>query len=604
MALQPTLTSPLGLLALLGLVPLIILYFIRPDPTELRLPTTRFLVEDSDEGGQDPVLRRITQWLLLLLQALVVLALAVSLAGPSVSTTEQVSAASTLIVVDGSASMGTQTSSQTGTGTRFAAAVDIAKQATSGETTVLFSGAAPRVVAANATSEEARAKLDELRVTDAPGDLRSAISQATSRAGAETRLLVISDFADSSDWRAAIAAAQARGLDVSIRQVSGGGTDNVGIVGQQFTNQRVTFSVKNTGTEPAERTVRFDNRTRRLQLQPGDVATATFSIPPGGARAVLEPRDSVPADDVASVGAPVSPTVDVLLLTNDGNRNLRTALQVMDTVNLTVRNPPAPITDDYDVVVFGRVDRERLLDSTLATTREMNRDGSGVVVQARPDLETYGYGSLLPMEPTGVQNTTGVGTVAESELTRGFEFSAPDRHVTGSVRNGRAVVELADGSPLLATGQRGSGRVLYYGYMPSQSSFDEEYRYPVFWKRAIFWAADRDRLPEYNYETGARLQFDNTTTVRTPTGERRTDAVRLGRAGFYVTADRRVGASLLRPDESNVTTPSVASVPTDWNFSAGPTTQQVSRDLTPLLVALALLVLLGEVAYLRWRGDL
>jgi hypothetical protein len=49
---------------------------------------------------------------------------------------------------------------------------------------------------------------------------------------------------------------------------------------------------------------------------------------------------------------------------------------------------------------------------------------------------------------------------------------------------------------------------------------------------------------------------------------------------------------------------SLASVPTDWNFSAGPTTQQVSRDLTPLLIALALLVLLGEVAYLRWRGDL
>jgi hypothetical protein len=173
------------------------------------------------------------------------------------------------------------------------------------------------------------------------------------------------------------------------------------------------------------------------------------------------------------------------------------------------------------------------------------------------------------------------------------------------------LVSTTDRSPLLATARYRTGRVLYTGYLPGETAFEFSYRYPVFWKRATNWLADRPPLSDLNRQTGETLQVTNGTSVETPRGTVTTTVVPLREAGLYRSGDTTVSASLLDTTESNVTAAPIDSGAGsgeggdgDANATdAGLGNYSVEQDLTPLAVALALLVVLGELAYLRYRGD-
>lgn len=595
-----SLAFPLGLAALLALVPLIVLYLIQPDPRHLELPTMQFLADDPDEGGANPVVERLRRNLLFLLQVLAIALLALALASPYVMTTQAASAQQTVVVVDASASM--QTGG--GDGARFAAARERAKEAVGTPTTVIVAGASIQTAVTDAAPGEARTVIDGLTPTDAPADLRGAVAQAASLTGSEGRVVVVSDFATDDDWQSAVQAARARGVDVTLAQVGGGKTENVGIIDRRFTNERVILSVKNTGSSPARRTVSMGSASQSISLRPGDVTTVTFPLPAESTTAALSPRDAFRTDDVAHVTVPEKQRLRVLLLTNREDRYLRTALSVLPSVELTVARPPEPgLGTDYDIVIVSGVDRTRLLKTTVEKIHDVLENGGGVAIQAQPDVAQLGFGDTLPIQARGVTNTSGIGRIGQHRLTRGFEFPAPDRHLAAQVVRGTALVETEDGSPLLATANRAGGRVLYYGYLPDEPAFRYGYRYPVFWKEATNWLGGRASLSDLNRQTGETLDFGNLTTVQTPTGERRAASIRLDAVGMYTSEDRRASASLLDARESNVTAPKI-DVATGGRNASASAGFQVRQDLTPVALALVLLVVLGELGYLRYRGDI
>jgi hypothetical protein len=601
MALQDVFLTPLGLLALAAAVPIVLLYLVRPDPREVTLPTLRFLGEESGRDRTNPFVERLRRNLLLLLQLLAVAAVALSLASPYVAVSESETVRETAVVVDASASMQTTADG----GTRFARAVSAAREAVTGTTSVVVAGATPRVALRRGDAATARQTLDGLAPTDAPGDLRSAIATASALAGEEARIVVVSDFADDTAWADAVRAARGRGLRVELRQFAGGGADNVGIVDRSFDDGEVTVAVENFGTAEATRTLTFAGSRRRLTLAPGDRGTATFDVPAGGGEARLTPGDSMPADDAAYVAAPADGSVDVLLLTNDRNRFLAAALSVVDEVSLTIKSPPTVVEDDYDVVVYSNLDPDDLLPGNVEAGRRVIENGGGVAVQAGTTLSPK-LGDLVLVAPQGVKSSPTVSRVADAPLTAGIRFSPPERYLAGPLRRGEALVELEDGSPLIATDRRGAGRVLYYGYIGSASAFKYNYQYPVFWKRAVFYLADRRPLAELNRETGGTLSFTEPRTVQTPGGSVTTDAVRLDAAGVYVAGDERVAASLLSPAESDVAARPL-SARRDRGDEAVPATteqRQVPRRLGWVAALAAVLVVLGEVGYLYRRGDL
>ncbi|SDM94463.1 N-terminal double-transmembrane domain-containing protein [Halogranum gelatinilyticum] len=599
MVLDNVLLSPLGLLALLATLPLILLYLIRPDPAERDLPTMRFLTDDRGEDASTPVFERLSRSLLLLIQLAAIVLLATSLATPYTLVSESSTVQETVVVVDGSASMATDS----GGSTRFDRAVAAAGDAPTSVTSVVFVARQGEVVLRDGTPEQARGALDDLSVTDVSGDLRDGIAQASAVAGEEARIVVYSDFADDGGWEEAVEAARARGLLVDLRQFDGGGADNVGIVDRSFTGREVTVTVKNFGDSEAERTLSLGGQRESLTLGAGDVVTRTLAVPAGGGTVALSPGDSFPTDDTAAVAAPEDATVDVLLLTNDRNRYLATALSVIPEVELTVESPPANVEGTYDVVVYSNIQEGRLLRGNVADGEAALANGGGVVVQAQEGMPNR-YVELLPVEVSDAVDGGSVGAVANDELTRDISYPPPERHLVAETADGtRTLVGLTDGSPLVATAERDGGRVLYYGYLEDASSFKFNYQYPVFWKRAVFYLAGRDPLPTLNRPTGDQLRFAEERTVRTPSGTVTARMVSMDEQGFYEVDGRRYGAALLSESESAVATDPLDER-TEGSVRSREEDRQVPDPLTEWVALGALGVVVVELGYLRRRGDL
>lgn len=591
--------SPLGFLALAALVPVIVLYLVQPDPRRLELPTVQFLSEADRRDEANPFIQRLRRSLLLLVQLLVLALLATSLATPYVAVSEQTTVEETVLVIDASASMATQADGET----RFGRALAAAREDVTGTTSIVHASSETRVPLRTGTAAEAEAALDGLSVTDTEGNLRSGISEAAAIAGEDAQILVYSDFADQSAWDAAVQSARARDLRVELRQFAGGGTDNVGIVDRSFSGQEVTVTVANTGDEPAERTLSLADQDQLLALQPGDVTTATFAVPAGGGELRLAPGDSFPTDDVAPVAASTDPTIDVLLLTNDRNRYLATALSVIDPVNLTIESPPTTVEGTYDVVVYSNVQTERLLRGNVETGRDALADGGGVAVQAQ-GVMPEAYGDLSLLVPNGTARNPTLAPPAEDELTREITFPPPDEYVTGELRAGRSLVETRDGTPIVATAERSGGRQLYYGYIEAASPFKHTVQYPVFWKRAVYYLAGRDPLATRNPAAGERRRFANGTTVDTPGSTVTADSLVLDRVGYYEVDDRRLGVALESERESDVGAASLESRRESGEGPAREEDRRIPRPISGLVALAALAVAVLEVAYLRRRGDL
>jgi hypothetical protein len=603
---------PLGLVALLSVVPLLVLYLVRPEPTRLRLPTVEFLRRE-ETGTDRPAFRRLRRNLLLLVQVLVLVLLVLALAAPYVTTLGTAGVEETAVVLDTSASM---TATDAGGGSRFDRAVGLARGSFVPTTSLVTTAPTPRVRLGRGGEADAVDTLGSVAVTEATGDLAGAISQATAVAGDGARIVVVSDFAGDPAWRAAVATARARGYTVRLRAV-GGRLDNVGIVGAEFDRTSVTVSVRNYADEELDRTVSLGDRRERLTLAPGDVGRATFPVPAGNSVVELSPGDPFTVDDRLPIAGPDRASIRVLVLTNGEDRFLVTALSVLEEVDLTVARPPTTVSEGYDVVVFSNVAPDRLLASTRETVEEtvrddvrehQIRDGGGVVVAAQPDLGRVPYGPLLPVTVNGTGQNPSVQSRGDT-LTEGIRFPPPDRYLRAELEPGASAALRANDSPLLARGRLGEGRTLYYGYLPSASEFGFTYQYPVFVKRLVYEAAGREPLPATNLPAGSTLSVPNDTRVAGPDGERAAGgAVRLDRVGVYRVGDRRYGVSLSSETESNVSAsgPTADTRPGDLDGATGVTEERLRRplDLSPLAALGALVAVFCELAVLRRRGDI
>lgn len=605
MALGEFFLTPLGLLGLLSVVPLVVLYLLRPRPRLVTLPTFAFLAVDDEQATRHRFIERLQRDALFLFQLLALVGVSLALATPYLAVPSAAVTEETVLVVDASASMAVEN----GGTTRFARAIASASDAAVGATTVVVAETAPRVVLRDGSPAAARTSLRSLRVTDAPGDLGAAVTTATSVASPEARLVVVSDFAGTS-WQAAVEEARAAGWTVELRQFNAGGADNVGIVDLSFADGRVAVTVQNTGSVTAIRQLGFDGQTRSIQLVPGDVAVETFDVPAAGGTLRLSPGDSFPSDDVAYVATPERATVRVLVITNDENRYLTTALELVDEVDLTVVTPPAVVTGSYDVVIFSEVAPQRLLRGDLALARDTLARGGGVAVLGQAELADMRYGDLLLVQAsTEVGSTERVVTI-DDPLTAGIDFTGGE-YVEGSTKSGRVLVAAADGTPLVAVAESGGGRILYYGYLEERSPFRFNYLYPVFWKRSTLSLAGRASLDELNYPTGDRLTFVDEQTVDGPSGRLTAATVPLSRAGFYTIegggvggSDERIGVSLLDNRESAVVADPVTNDVVAGGAVGEAAIATVPLDLTPVIVGVVLAVLAGELLFMRRRGDL
>ena len=587
------LANPLGLLGLAALVPLVVLYLVRPDPRRYDLPTVEFLTAGDGDSSRQRLRDRFRVSPVFLLQALVLVAIPLALAGPQVPLPGG-SAGETVVVLDTSASMATTD----GESTRFERAVDTAEDATGDRTTLVTSAPDPSIEIAGGGRDATAAALSQVSVTDTEGDLRRAIRVAADANDDPRRIVVVSDFVDGTDWEAAVESVRAGGNEVVLRRTGGGGRNNVGIVDLSVTATEATAVVTNGGETEQTRDVSLGGSTETVTLAPGDVTEVALPIPPGGGELRLSPGDSFPTDDVAYVGAPSDREIDALVVTNDENVYLTTALDVMGDVRVDVAEPPVNDARGYDVVVFSNVDPERVLEGTIADVRREVEDGAGVVVQSQPDIAEVGYGGLSLLDPGEVGVQTDVRTVESHPIVDGVGFVPARAYVSGDLRRGTALAVADDGSPMIAVDDVGAGRAVYYGYVEDDSAFKFDYRYPVFWRSVMTHAAGRTPIEELNRATGETIEFGGETVVETPGGTVETARIEATEAGFYSASGERYGVSLRSPTESAAVSEPIEAETGTLETGATP------QSLTPWLALAALLVGVLELGYLKYRGEL
>lgn len=314
--------SGLGLLGLL--LPLALLYVLKVQ-RERRVVPSVWLWQAAlrDLSARSPF-KRLTPSVPLILETLALIALALALAGP-VTRSSRLHAARVALVVDVSASMGTQEGSETRLALAIGAARGVLQRTEPGtELMVIAAGREPELVC---PFERDRARVEaallRLTVREVEGQLGRALNlgldQLRQRGGGKVFVVTDGAIADSDPLTAPP-------LPVEVIRV-GAVTDNAAIVRADIgrTKDPVTgverveafAQIGNFGSKPrdlfvtlAQRNVLEPLASRRIHLEPNERGAVVlgFDATPGDAgkplTLELSPPDALPIDDRASLVVP------------------------------------------------------------------------------------------------------------------------------------------------------------------------------------------------------------------------------------------------------------------------------------------------------------
>jgi hypothetical protein len=285
-----------------------------------------------------------------------------------------------------------------------------------------------------------------------------------------------------------------------------------GIVGQP---QRITYRLDDQGVsgERANVVVRRDGQTiNQRTVLSGQTVTVDIDIPHAGPN-IVEIEASPLADELTPVNNRAVVSIDgvrdklrVLLVSGEphaGERTWRNLLKSdasIDLVHFTILRPPekqdgTPINElsliafptrelfvqkigEFQLIIFDRYARQGVLPiSYFENIARYVRNGGAVLVAAGPDYASNTsiwrtpLDNVLPAEPVGVNEQGFHARLSEAgkrhPVTRGLEGAASEppkwsrffrqidtRNVTGS-----AVMDGADGKPLLVLSRQEEGRV-------------------------------------------------------------------------------------------------------------------------------------------------
>jgi hypothetical protein len=572
----------MALLGLLSIIPLIIIYLIRPRPKEIRFSATQFLREGEVE--RSAVLSRLINDPLFWVQLLVLLSLSVAAAGPFI--TETGLASSHLVVVlDGSASM--QASS------RALPLIDPYLDKYQ-RISIVLAGAMPLTALSDGSPSEARAALQRQQPKAVSADLSSAMTLAGSLlAGEGGHMLVVSDFiswmGDDPDATRKILQADGRVSIVFADSYQGG--DNLALVeawdvpGPGYVNH--TALVHNYGlARVVPITIRgpsgADSRT--VQLASGGDNYLSFTAYPGVNEISLDQEDAVAWDNHAYVYVPDLAQKRVLYLGEEGPA--LAALRSLPNVKVETSGE----FNSFDLIV---VARNASLDGKL------NRyiDGGRVIFIAS-DQESPEY---LPVRVTGEQAGPASLWVRSEGFAKGVHFDEIGlfRFPEAAPRRGSTTLVEANGQPILSYWRLGKGMVIYSG-LEMDSDFYLRPEYPIFWYQMVNWITGVPDIIEANRKTGEIIHLGETTPVETPSTSLAASTLLLDEVGVYRFSGKAVAANMYDPQESSLQRKNGVDA---GAFVGGSRETIVETDLSNWIIALAALAILLELAIMRRRRE-
>ncbi|HUS75728.1 MAG TPA: BatA and WFA domain-containing protein [Methanothrix sp.] len=576
-------SNSMALLGLFSIIPLIIIYLIRPRPKEVRFSATQFLREG--EAERSAVLSRLINDPLFWVQLLVLCTLSVAAAGPF--TVEEGPASSHLVVVlDGSASM--QAS--------FSRALQMIEPYLDKyqRISIVLAESMPLTVLQEGTPAEARDALRLQKAKAVSSDLSSGMTLASSLlAGEGGHMLVVSDFISwtGDDPQATRKILQADGRVSIVFADSYQGGDNLALVeawdvpGPGYVNH--TALVHNFGpARVVPLTIRGPggSTSRTVQMAGGADYYLSFTAHPGVNEISLDLEDAVAWDNHAYVYVPNLAKKRVLYRGEEGPA--LAALQSLPNVQAETSGQ----LSNFDLIV---VARNASLDG------ELNRyiDGGRVIFIAS-DKESPEY---LPVRVTGEQAGPASLWVRSEGFAKGLHFDEIGifRFPQAASRKGSTTLVEANGVPILSYWRLGKGMVIYSG-LEMDSDFYLRPEYPIFWYQMVSWITDVPDITQSNRKTGEVLHLGETAIVETPSTSIFASNLLLDEVGVYRFQGKAVAANMYDSRESSLQRKNGVDA---GQFVGGSRETIVEKDLSNWVIALAALAILLELVVMRRRRE-
>jgi len=570
-----------GLAALAGIIPLTIIYLLKPRPKNVILPSLMFVRRISQNvlDSRRTISKKITDPLFFI-QLLALILLSTAIAGPLL---EEVKADSekVVIIIDSSASMTAQD--------RADSARAVAIDSLAEENTIITAESIPVVLAKALDADDAKGVIDSLEMKNTPGDIPKAILTVINEKENENgKIVVISDF---ENWAGRtpetyIRIANTKNMELEFRQV-GNKTANYAIVDGYLKD-------RNDGTYEYTCTVKnFNNKSADLDIQlesPADSSSGTkvsspvrlagfgaqqikFSnIPQGTSTVEILNEDAIPCDNIAYISIPEVKPKKILVLTDPeeaaGKSPLITAISLLPDIHLDVRQDLPDNVTEYDtVIVNSRSESLSTLD--VLEIVAYAKSGKDLIVIGNEclydSLQMRGLYSILPVDIISVEDegshtieTVGSGKNIFEDVM--FSEVYLRRFLVTTPKEGASVLAEVKGTgPLVSMQNIKNGTVAYVGFSDTTgkdawNNFATTPTYPVFWVKLLRYMWGVGDISETNVNTGRYQAFDQGVLIITPTETISSSFVYYDECGLYSLNQKTVAANLYDSMESNTFT--------------------------------------------------
>lgn len=590
--------NPGGLWALLFLVPLIILYLIRPKPKLLAIPSLMFFLKSSGIRRLNSFLKQITHDWLFLIQLLLLLGLVLTFAHPFTKYQHDVTASNTVIVLDVSAS----SQAAEGSRSRFDLSIAQTKKVLGSKNTIILAKDVPFIVLQDASAEDASKFLNSLT----PKSTISRIGEAVILAGEtlkEGRVVVISDFINTGGQDPDIAKAvlESKGLVVDFINIAGSPRKNVGIVQFDAGNDQCTVYVKNYFTELEKFNLRIGSTVVPMSVPAGGIETFSFKTPAGVAKLELDVSDDFAVDNFAFLSAPAGGKAKVLLITNNESTFLKNALLASGELDVTVTEPPVISEGDFDVIVIHNVDPAQVLPGTYEDILQRAENGVTVIVGVQDESDRIDYRGLLPVKITGKSDGGFVNVEQLNRFTKNIDFGAVTNVFLAEPLGEQSIIASVNQIPVITVKPVGVGKLVYFGIF-EDSEFKYAPHYPIFWTELMKFVTEQQDVRNLNFKAGDTLILDKEQKIKTPSKTLKRAALVLDEVGVYELEDRVIAVNLVDELESNINLEkSIGTKSVEYELKPVKETREFPLDIW--LLVLALFFVVFEVFFVKYRGD-
>ncbi len=595
---------PAGLYAIYLIIPLIILYLIRPKPRVEKIPSLMFFLRELQfRGFKKTFFVTLLRNLLFLIQLLALVALAVAVMKPYINVPESIAVEHTVIVVDISAS--SQTIMPDGR-TRFEKEIDLAKKSIGKKNTIIAAGRVPEIVIENANPEDTESALSTLQPKDVPTHLYDALVFAGDLLkDKKGKVAVFSDFIDTNvevDLDVARKMLESLGIFVEFNSVASPAR-NIGIVDMTIEEDNSRVVVKNFNEQEAKVPIKVNTLKETITVPPRNAEVFSFTTPKGITKIELDAKDDFMVDNVAYISTPEDKKTRIAFITNNKGKYISTTLELLEWIVMEIETPPKALNIDHDIIIINNVNRKLLLPGTIKQISDKVNNGASAIIMAQLDLFQLDLLGMLPVEFMSLEERRAPITMAEeTSVTKDITFGTAAKFFRVKSKAGATVLASIEDSPAIVLSKFGKGKVLYYGLIDENSDFKADLYYPIFWKRIIDFLTEKGSIALLNYGTGKILTLPRKEGIKTPKGYKTDTSVTLDTIGIYALEDRKVAANLLNERESDVSKQGKSS---GGNVLGSDKKERrmkpIPYDAQAILIG-ALIVLL-ELGYIKMRGD-